>query len=169
MSSILPKNELWNVNFCPSLLEQKFFVCFLKELKKTKSPFEINWPRWCISRMIPINKLYLNFQKLSNVHISRNRIIWFNFHTKKSKWVPRVLSDLEKTCKHFHVSAKLFRLQYNYRNLTLVSRTDIQNLVLDTETWFRSHTTLEAASYVILLECLFIKAAFCFHSESKQR
>ena len=28
---------------------------------------------------------------------------------------------------------------------------------------------LEAASYVILLECLFIKAAFCFHSESKQR
>ena len=29
-----PKNELENVNFCPSLLGQKFFVCFLGELKK---------------------------------------------------------------------------------------------------------------------------------------
>ena len=38
------KNELENVNFCPSLLEQKFFVRFLGELKKTKSSFEINWP-----------------------------------------------------------------------------------------------------------------------------
>ena len=36
------KNELENVNFCPSLLEQKFFVRFLGELKKTKSSFEIN-------------------------------------------------------------------------------------------------------------------------------
>ena len=34
MSSILPKNELENVNFCPSLLEQIFFVCILRELKK---------------------------------------------------------------------------------------------------------------------------------------
>ena len=39
-----PKNELENVNFCPSLLGQKFFVRFLGELKKTKSPFETNWP-----------------------------------------------------------------------------------------------------------------------------
>ena len=42
MSSILPKNELESVDFCPSLLGQKFFVCFLEELKKPKSPFEIN-------------------------------------------------------------------------------------------------------------------------------
>ena len=42
LSSILPKNELANVNFCPSLLGQKFFACFLGELKKTKSPFESN-------------------------------------------------------------------------------------------------------------------------------
>ena len=42
--SILPKNELENVNFCPSLLGQKFFVRFLGELKKTKSLFENNWP-----------------------------------------------------------------------------------------------------------------------------
>ena len=42
MSSILPKNELKNVNFCPSLLGQKFFVGFLGELKKPKCPFEIN-------------------------------------------------------------------------------------------------------------------------------
>ena len=44
MSSILPKNELETSNFCPSLLGQKFFVRFLEELKKTKCPFEINWP-----------------------------------------------------------------------------------------------------------------------------
>ena len=42
MSSILPENELENFNFCPSLVGQKFFVRFLEELKKTKSPFEIN-------------------------------------------------------------------------------------------------------------------------------
>ena len=44
VSSILPKNELENVNFCPSLLGQTFFVRFFGELKKTKSPFEINCP-----------------------------------------------------------------------------------------------------------------------------
>ena len=38
--SILPKNELENFNFCPSLLGQKFFVRFLEKLKK-KCPFEI--------------------------------------------------------------------------------------------------------------------------------
>ena len=37
-----PKNQLENVNFCPSQLGQKFFVRFLGELKKPKSPFEIN-------------------------------------------------------------------------------------------------------------------------------
>ena len=37
MSSILPKNELENVNFCPSLLGKKFFVRFLGELKKQKA------------------------------------------------------------------------------------------------------------------------------------
>ena len=42
VSSILPKNDLENENFCPSLLGQKFFVRFLEELKKTKSSFEIN-------------------------------------------------------------------------------------------------------------------------------
>ena len=36
------KNELETANFCPSLLGQKFFVCFSGELKKQKSPFEIN-------------------------------------------------------------------------------------------------------------------------------
>ena len=40
-SSILPKNEFENLNFCPSLLGQKFFVCFLEELKEPKCPFEI--------------------------------------------------------------------------------------------------------------------------------
>ena len=39
-----PKNQLENVNFCPSLLGQKFSVRFLGELKKLKIPFEINWP-----------------------------------------------------------------------------------------------------------------------------
>ena len=32
-----PKNELENVNFCPSLLGQTFFVRFLGELKKPKN------------------------------------------------------------------------------------------------------------------------------------
>ena len=44
VSSIIPKNELENVDFCPSLLGQKLFVRFLEELKKSKSSFEINWP-----------------------------------------------------------------------------------------------------------------------------
>ena len=44
MSSIVPKNELENVNFFTSLLGQNFFVRFLGELKKSKSPFENNWP-----------------------------------------------------------------------------------------------------------------------------
>ena len=39
VSSILPKNEPENVNFCPSLLEQKFLVRFLGELKEPKKPF----------------------------------------------------------------------------------------------------------------------------------
>ena len=50
VSPILPKNELENSNFCPSLLGQKFFVCFLGELKKTKCPFEIKWPLVFIAR-----------------------------------------------------------------------------------------------------------------------
>ena len=37
-----PENKLDNVNFCPSLEGQKVFVRFLGELKKPKSPFEIN-------------------------------------------------------------------------------------------------------------------------------
>ena len=34
---IAPKNQLENVNFCPSLLGQKFFIHFLGELKRPKS------------------------------------------------------------------------------------------------------------------------------------
>ena len=44
VSPMLSKNELENSNVWPSLLGQKFLVCFLEELKKTKSPVEINWP-----------------------------------------------------------------------------------------------------------------------------
>ena len=46
MSSILPKDKLENVNFCPILLRQKFFIRFLGEWKKPKSPFKIDWPLW---------------------------------------------------------------------------------------------------------------------------
>jgi hypothetical protein len=60
MSSILPKNELENPNFCSSLLGQRFFVCFLEELKKTKSPFEINGP-------LPIAQT-LNWQRSMKIH-----------------------------------------------------------------------------------------------------
>ena len=41
-SSLFPRNELENVNLCPNLLGQKFFVLFLGKLEKTKRPFEIN-------------------------------------------------------------------------------------------------------------------------------
>ena len=44
VSSILPKNELENSNFCPSLMGQKFFVRFLEEFRIAIRPFEINWP-----------------------------------------------------------------------------------------------------------------------------
>jgi hypothetical protein len=37
-----PKKQTENANFCPSLLGQKNFVPFLGELKKTKSPLEID-------------------------------------------------------------------------------------------------------------------------------
>ena len=39
VSSILPKNELENVNFCPGLLGQKFFVRFLR-IENNKKPFK---------------------------------------------------------------------------------------------------------------------------------
>ena len=35
------KIELENLNFCPSLLGQKFLVRFLEELETPRSPFEI--------------------------------------------------------------------------------------------------------------------------------
>ena len=38
---IAPKNQLENVNFCPSLLGQKFFIHFLGELKRPKSPSKL--------------------------------------------------------------------------------------------------------------------------------
>ena len=41
-SSILPKDEHINVNFCPSLLGQKVFISIFGVLKKPKSPIEIN-------------------------------------------------------------------------------------------------------------------------------
>ena len=47
MSSIHPNNELENVNFCPSLLGQKFLFYFWENWKKTKSPFEIKWALKC--------------------------------------------------------------------------------------------------------------------------
>ena len=57
MSSILAKNELENLNFCLSLLGQKFFVRFLEELKNTKSPFEINWPLKAIADKVSQSKI----------------------------------------------------------------------------------------------------------------
>ena len=42
VSSILPKSKLENLNFCPSLLGQKFFLRFLEEFKNYKKSFW-NW------------------------------------------------------------------------------------------------------------------------------
>ena len=91
MSSNLPKYELENVNFCPSLLGQKFFVRFLGELKKTKSRFEINWP--LEGTKIESIISFLTFSKIREGKLSvemldaqfacpfleadKNKIIWF--------------------------------------------------------------------------------------------
>ena len=60
-SPILSKIELENVDFCSSLLGQKFFVHILGELKKTKSPFEINSPLvhmfTCLQTLYTISKI----------------------------------------------------------------------------------------------------------------
>ena len=83
MSSILPKNELENVNFCPSLLGQKFFVRFLGELKKPKSPFEINWPLTDTTKSdyFPVlNCLLTSFGLWSEANLS------FSFFSSESKW-----------------------------------------------------------------------------------
>ena len=54
-----------NVNFCPSLLGQKFILRFGGELKKPKSPFEVNWPlpiSWISSGLMKrIREKYSNF------------------------------------------------------------------------------------------------------------
>ena len=75
MSPILPKNELENSSFCPSLLGQKSFVRFLGELKKTKCPFEINWPLACVqksnqSMILKVEKHILNSYLLFRIHAS---------------------------------------------------------------------------------------------------
>ena len=57
MSPILPKNELENSNFCPSLMGQKCFVRFFGEMKKTKFPFEINRP---ITKKVGLLKITKN-------------------------------------------------------------------------------------------------------------
>ena len=61
MSAILPKNERENLNFCPSLLEQKFFVRFLEELKTPKCPFEIIWPLSTQRKLGSFDKMTLVF------------------------------------------------------------------------------------------------------------
>ena len=67
VSSILPKNE--NVNFCLSLLGQKFFVRFFGELKKPESSFEINWPLIGTFHMIIVKKKVYFIKKYPNLCI----------------------------------------------------------------------------------------------------
>ena len=55
VSSILPKNELENFNFCPNLPWQKCFVHFLEELKKTKSSGLYQKNKASLSHKIPPN------------------------------------------------------------------------------------------------------------------
>ena len=77
MSSILPKNKLENVNFCPSLLGQKFFVRFLGELKKPRSPFEINWP---LGRQVW--KSFLEYIEVGHLSRHQHHIFWESFLVK---------------------------------------------------------------------------------------
>jgi hypothetical protein len=79
VSSILPKNELENSIFCPSLLRQKFFVRFLEELKIPKSPFEINWPLMVLHFLEILDHLprtYTSFSR-SLEHFSHSKLEQF--------------------------------------------------------------------------------------------
>ena len=78
------KNELENVNFCPSLLGQKFFVRFLGELNKPKSPFEINWPLHTCNKSHFKERVYTksiskNLLHCSISHYSAASGLWFLF------------------------------------------------------------------------------------------
>ena len=59
VNSILHKNKLKNVIFCPSLLGQKIFVRFLWEFEKNKKPF---WNSLTFSESVPCT----SFTNLSN-------------------------------------------------------------------------------------------------------
>ena len=94
MSSILPKNELNNVNFFPSLvLGQKYFVRFLVELKKTKSPFEINWPLdiWTGPNIMGINIIYNWMMQLFKKFDPIVKCIT-GFKIRKHGWMDRTMS-----------------------------------------------------------------------------
>ena len=70
-SSILPKNEFENLNFCPSLLGQKFFVCFLEELKEPKCPFEIIWPLITVKSTVEIWQNFVAFSEYMKFNVTR--------------------------------------------------------------------------------------------------
>ena len=78
-----------NVNFCPSLLEQKFLVRFLGELKKTKILFEINWPLsnrlvWYFA--LPAGYTFILRRSSASIQISRHitiSIFWFYPKSRK--------------------------------------------------------------------------------------
>ena len=70
VSSILPKNELENVNFCPSLLEQNFFHWFFGRIETQNRHYKVNWPLfWVILYKEPFSQKYLLWITLETIFI----------------------------------------------------------------------------------------------------
>ena len=101
MSSILPKNELENSNFCPSLLGQKFFVRFLEELKNPERHFEINRSLLLTLSLLSLS-LYVWFFKVRSIFK-----VWFELHFRllTSEWMSpgekEVKGDQNWNCFYF--------------------------------------------------------------------
>ena len=130
MSSILPKNELDFFNFCPSLL-----ASFLKELKKTQSLFEINWPlvvnfyfwklRWLLCGLFSveqmkifhleyltamcawIDNLYISIHGIDKMNYKSNQYSGQNFLAVGRNYYVSVIAICNDPIPHFwYVSEK---------------------------------------------------------------
>ena len=76
------KNKLENSNFCPSLLGEKFFVCFLGKLKKTKCSFENYWP---LGKTCQLSFSLWNWKSFHSCHFTQLNIWnWPNFSTSST-------------------------------------------------------------------------------------
>ena len=106
------QRSLWT----PSQLGQKFFVRFLGELKKPKSPFEINWPLSPLSLLIDemcslkprvsgrkkkMSIRRVPFHRKSHVDLNPTRLIFLLFYLQTWNRKREVLRLLRKLRRRF--------------------------------------------------------------------